>query len=177
MTTPLKPIAVGSDDLGHQSKAPMLLGLACALIVGGYFLYAAYFKITDVRQFAVEIKNYKLAWLEERFIHIPAILIPWIEAAAAIALIVPLTRRGGAIVIGGLLIFFVYAVYDAAIVRNLKISCGCTGKDSGQAGWLTIGRNFLLLAATLASVYLPTWRSKSVASVEPSGVASGSPAA
>lgn len=177
MTMTLNPVTGGSEGSRRQSAVPMLLGLASALIVGGYFLYAAYFKITDVRQFAIEIKNYKLAWLDERFVHIPAILVPWIEVAAAIALIVPLTRKGGAIVIGGLLVFFIYAVYDAAIIRGLTISCGCTGKGSGQAGWLTIGRNFLLLAATFASVYLPNWRAKSGAPEEPAGVASGSPAA
>ncbi|HWL93413.1 MAG TPA: MauE/DoxX family redox-associated membrane protein, partial [Phycisphaerae bacterium] len=129
----------------------------CAIGVAGFFLYAAYHKIGvgGVRQFALEIKNYQMAFLDERYLNIPAIILPWIEVMAALALIVPASRKGGAVVIGGLLVIFIIAVFDAAIVRGLDIGCGCTGKSSGKAGWTTIGRNAGLLAATVASVYLP----------------------
>ncbi len=141
--------------LPRKETARDVVGHLCALVVGGFFIYAAWGKLGDVYQFSVEISNYKMPWMNERYVNIPAIILPWLEIAAALALILPRTRKGAALVIGGMLLFFMYAVYDAAIVRRLDISCGCTGKNSGPAGWLTIGRNVLLLAGTALSVYLP----------------------
>ncbi|MFQ5430532.1 MAG: MauE/DoxX family redox-associated membrane protein [Phycisphaerae bacterium] len=130
----------------------------CALCVAGFFLYAAFNKIGygNTRQFAVEINNYRI--LPERYLHIPAIILPWWETVAALALILPATRKAGAILIGAMLLFFIGAVSYSALYLGLKISCGCTGAGSSQAGWTTIGRNTLLLVATLASVYLPRKR-------------------
>lgn len=126
----------------------------CALAVAVFFIYAAWGKIgpAETRQFAVEIGNYKI--LDPAFVNIPAIIMPWIEIFAAIALIVPATRKSGAILIGGMLLFFIGAVFYSAIILDLKISCGCTGAGSGKAGWSVIGRNALLLTATVLSVAL-----------------------
>jgi len=132
----------------------------CALAVAGYFLYAAVGKIghDHTRQFAIEIGNYKI--LPQAYVNLPAVFMPWWEVAAALALIIPATRRSGAIVIGAMLLMFIAAVSYSAFYLGLKISCGCTGDGSSEAGWLTIGRNVLLLAGTFASVYLCTWPAK-----------------
>lgn len=126
----------------------------CAIAVAGFFLYAAYGKIgrNDTRQFAVEIKNYKI--LPERYVNIAAIFMPWLEVVAAAALLIPRTRPAGAILISGMLLTFIAAVGYSALYLGLDISCGCTGKDSGPAGWATIGRNAGLLMVTFLSVWL-----------------------
>jgi uncharacterized membrane protein YphA (DoxX/SURF4 family) len=132
----------------------------CALAVAGYFLYAAAGKIghDDTRQFAIEIGNYKI--LPQAYVNLPAVFMPWWEVAAAISLIIPATRRAGAIVIGAMLLLFIAAVSYSAFYLGLKISCGCTGDGSSQAGWLTIGRNVVLLVGTFSSVYLCAWPAK-----------------
>ncbi|MBK8266943.1 MAG: hypothetical protein IPK83_01000 [Planctomycetes bacterium] len=158
--------------IAKRSRAAVIVGHLCAFAVAGFFLYAAFGKITNVKQFAVDIGIFKMAFMDERYVNIPAILLPWIEVSAAIALLFPATRKGGALLIGGLLLFFIYAVYDAAIVRGLDIVCGCTGKDSGKAGWLTIGRNTLLLGATIASVFLTRNRTSSSPAEIPTSAAS-----
>ena len=126
----------------------------CALGVAGFFLYAAYGKIGPInaRQFAVQISNYKI--LDEAFVNIPAIILPFVEVFAAIALLFPKSRIAGAVIIGGLLLFFIVAVYYAAIHLGLSIDCGCTGKGGSKAGWNVIGRNVGLLISTGASVWL-----------------------
>ncbi len=125
----------------------------CALGVAGFFLYAAVTKVYfDQRQFAIEIGNYRI--LPQAYLNAPAIILPWIEIGAALALLIPATRRGGAILIIGMLLVFVAAVSYSALYLGLKIECGCTGKGGGQAGWLTIGRNTLLITLTLLSVFL-----------------------
>ncbi len=134
------------------SSAKQWIGHLCALGVAGFFLYAAGSKLYyDPRQFAVEINNYRI--LPSEYVNIPAILMPWIELGAAIALLIPATRRSGAILICGMLLAFIAAVSYSALHLGLKIECGCTGKGGSQAGWWTIGRNTLLIAGTLLSVY------------------------
>ena len=128
-----------------------IVGHLCALAVGGFFLYAAAGKLVDARQFAIEIKNYKI--LPELYVNIPAILMPWWEVGAAIALLIPATRKAGAILIAAMLLFFIGAVGYSALYLGLKISCGCTGAGSELAGWTTIGRNALLLIGTFLSVF------------------------
>lgn len=143
-----------ADSEKRKSKIANIVAHLCALGVAGFFLYAASSKIGPInaRQFAVQISNYKI--LDEAYVNIPAIVLPWIEVFAAIALIIPMTRKAGAILIGGMLLFFIGAIYYAAIHLGLSISCGCTGKGSGSAGWLSIAENVGMLVATILSVIL-----------------------
>lgn len=143
-----------TEATGSRSAVWRSISHLCALVVAGFFIYAAWGKLGPVqaRQFAIEIGNYKI--LDPAYTNIPAVILPWIELYAAVALLFPATRKAGAIVVGGLLLFFIGAVYYAAIVLDLKISCGCTGEGSSTAGWTTIGRNVLLLIATILSVAL-----------------------
>lgn len=141
--------------MNGTAEKPVLRWIAhlCALGVAGFFLYAAATKIYfDQRQFAIEISNYRI--LPQSYVNIPAILMPWIEIGAALALLLPATRRSGAILIIGMLLFFIAAISYSALYLGLTIECGCTGKGGGKAGWLTIGRNVLLIAGTLLSVFL-----------------------
>ncbi|MCB9853476.1 MAG: hypothetical protein H6819_10305 [Phycisphaerales bacterium] len=123
----------------------------CALAVAVFFLYAAWGKLgpAESRQFAVEIGNYKI--LPAAYTNIPAVILPFIEVFGALALIFPATRKAGSLLIGGMLLFFIGAVFYSAIILDLKISCGCTGSGSGAAGWSVIGRNALLFAGVILS--------------------------
>jgi len=128
-----------------------------ALVVAGVFLWFAMPKITDARQFAVDIGNYRLlsryasAWF--------AIVLPWWEIGASLALLWPGTRKAGAILIAGLLVMFIGAV-GLAMSQGLDITCGCGGHGSGKAGWLTILRNTGLLAGTAIAVYFAPRRAR-----------------
>jgi uncharacterized membrane protein YphA (DoxX/SURF4 family) len=148
---------------GNGNPAKTIVAHLCAVGVAGYFIYAAYEKIVDPRQFAVDIGNYKMA--PERYWNLMALFMPWWEVGGAVALIIPKTRRAGAIMVAGLLVVFIIAVAYAGLYLGLNIKCGCTGGDSSQAGWLTIGRNVLLLAMTAAAVYLPTWKRRAIGAV------------
>jgi uncharacterized membrane protein YphA (DoxX/SURF4 family) len=133
-----------------------LIAHLCALAVAGVFLYAAYEKIKVPGQFVVAIKNYRM--VPELYLNLMALLLPWWEVGAAVALIFPQTRRGGAILILGMLTMFIIAVSYAAFYKGYNIDCGCFGKDSAAAGWRTIGLDLLLFLCTLASVYLYRWK-------------------
>ena len=122
----------------------------CAVAVAGVFLYAAQSKIIEPRQFIIDIKNYRM--VPEAYLHIMAIVLPWWEVGAALALAVPRTRRAGAILITGMLLMFITAVSYAALYKGYNISCGCFGKGSAAAGWKTIALDAALLIATLISL-------------------------
>lgn len=125
----------------------------CALGVAGVFLYASIEKIWEPRQFAMDVTNYRI--LPEAYANLVAIILPWWEVAAAVALLIPATRRAGAWVISGMLVMFIGAVAYAALYKGLHIKCGCFGKDgSTAAGWKTIGLDVFLLLSTYLSVWL-----------------------
>ncbi len=138
----------------NSSLAKAVAGCACALAVAGYFLYAAQDKIgpKNAKQFAIDIKNYKI--LPERYVNLPAIILPWIEVAAALALVFPRTRPSSALLISGMLLAFIGAMGYSALYLGLDISCGCAGEGSGKAGWVPIWRNIALLVGTMLSVAL-----------------------
>ncbi len=124
----------------------------CALAVAGVFVYAASSKIAQPRQFVIDINNYHV--LPTQYTNIFAILLPWWEVAAALALIVPRTRRAGALLTGAMLVMFIAAV-AVAMKNGYDISCGCFGKGSGAAGWQTIGLDVGLLVATAIAFLVP----------------------
>jgi putative oxidoreductase len=128
----------------------------CALGVAGYFLYAAYGKIINPRQFALLISYYKM--VPEMYLNLMAIFMPWWEVGGALALIIPRTRPAGAIIVGGLLVVFIIAIAYAAFYLGLNIDCGCTGKGGSKIGWLKIAENTGMLIAIAASLYLPKWK-------------------
>ena len=118
----------------------------CLLAVSGAFLYAASSKIIEPRQFVVAIKNYRM--VHEAALHAMALILPWWEVGAAIALLIPKTRRAGAMLITGMLLMFIAAVSYAALYKGYNIDCGCFGKNSAAAGWKTIGLDVALLVGT-----------------------------
>lgn len=117
----------------------------CAVAVAIVFLVAAALKIWDPFQFKTDINNYHI--IPRTYANLFAIVLPWWEVAAALALILPATRRAGALLVSGMLVMFIVAV-SHAMYNGYDIECGCFGKGSSVAGWQTIGQDVLMLAAT-----------------------------
>jgi putative oxidoreductase len=143
---------------GNGNRAKTILAHLCALGVAGYFLYAAYGKIVNPRQFAIDIGNYRI--VPETYRNLMALFMPWWEVGGALALIIPRTRRSGAIIVGGLLMVFIIAISYAAFYLGLNIDCGCTGKGGSKVGGLKILENTCMLIGIAAAVYLPAWNRK-----------------
>lgn len=138
---------------GGQTPSPrwrMVVAHACALAVAGVFLFAAYEKIIEPRQFALDIGNFQI--LPKPYWNLLAIFLPWWEVGAALALLLPRTRRAGVILMTGMLLMFIVAVSYAALYKGYNINCGCFGKNSAAAGWKTIGLDVALLIGTFLSL-------------------------
>ena len=120
-----------------------------AWVVGLYFIHAAYDKIADPAKFASNIKLYKLTPLWS--VHAQALLMPWWELAGGLALLVRPWRRSGAVIVGLLLIVFIFAI-SWALAHGLNIECGCT-KDASKVGVPLLIKDFAMLVGMWAIAF------------------------
>ncbi|MCM2356907.1 MAG: DoxX family membrane protein [Geobacteraceae bacterium] len=122
---------------------PALLRLA----LGGVFLYAGAVKIGDLSGFAGDIAAYRL--LPHFGNYLAAAVIPWLEALCGVLLITGWRVRGAASLIMALTLVFMAAL-ASVLVRGLDIDCGCFRHGGAKtSAWTALGRDSLLLAATI----------------------------
>lgn len=120
------------------------------IVIGLVFVIAALGKIGDLPWFAQEVHNYHLAplWGE----NLLAMVMPWIELVAGIALVLGVRARAGGVVVFVLMLVFTVAV-AIAWARGLDFRCGCFGKlGASRIGAQKFAENLgLTLLAGLAS--------------------------
>lgn len=126
------------------------LTLVCRLIVGGIFVLASFHKILDPQSFASAIYNYKL--FPPSSINGLAILLPWVELLAGMALILGVKIRGAALILSGLLASFA-VVLVINLSRGLDIACGCFSSEGGKITSWYILRDLSLLSAALQVLF------------------------
>ena len=120
------------------------------------FLAAALGKIADPAAFARQISHFRL--LPFGLENLLAIMLPWIELLAALALLLRYRPRAGAVVTAGLMGLFVFVV-AAAVARGLDIECGCFGtSDASRVGTAKLIENVGLLALALIASLKPAER-------------------
>lgn len=126
------------------------------LALAGVYLGAAWPKIMDPWSFARAIGNFHI--LPHAWIPVTALWLPIVEAAAALALLTGVLRRGGLLLLTLLSVVFFVAV-GSAVARGLDIECGCFGSTAR----LRAGLGHLILNAGLigAGVVLMTTRGRS----------------
>ena len=120
------------------------VGLMIRLVVGAVFIYAAIPKIARPADFAWSVALYQM--LHYSRVNFFAVVLPWVELIAALALIVGLWTRGAAVVINALLVMFVVALLHAASHRIEMTTCGCfsqAGAKALTAHRQVIGRSLL----------------------------------
>jgi putative oxidoreductase len=105
--------------------------LAFRIVLGGLFVYAGAVKALAPLDFAQDIRNYDLVGPSLSFM--AAVVLPWLEILAGAFLIAGVWKRGAALIISALLVFFV-ALIVVTMVRGLDIDCGCFGAIDRKAG-------------------------------------------
>ena len=123
--------------------------LAARWILGATFLYASYNKILAPATFAKIIYGYDL--FPAVLINLIAIIIPFLELVAGLALIIGFYPRSAALIVNAMLLVFITAL-SINLIRGHEFDCGCfsIGSDAQEsfAGPL-IFRDFLILALGL----------------------------
>jgi putative oxidoreductase len=124
------------------SNRYLILGLR--LVIGGVFIWASWHKIGNPEGFARDIYNYRM--MPGSTINLMAIIMPWLELACGVLLIVGPLMRGSALLIGLMLLVFIIAI-SAAIIRGLNIDCGCfkVGEGGRMVGLKTLTEDVLML--------------------------------
>ena len=131
------------------SNVGALLGLTVAIVLG----YAAAAKAVQPAAFVVAVRS-----------ALPDALTPWsrraawtiiaLEGSAAVACLVPPTRRVGLLVASLLLLLFtLVALRSATGVR--RIPCSCFGRGTVVLGWRHVVRNALLGAVAATAALAP----------------------
>lgn len=98
------------------------ISLPLRLYIGGVFLYACYHKILDPGSFAVDIATYQI--LPLYLVNLMAIVLPWVELAAGLMIIIGWRTEAASLLIAGMMAMFTTSII-IALFQGLDMSCGC----------------------------------------------------
>lgn len=93
-------------------------------VLAAIFVVAGFGKIMDPPGFAHEIHNHGL--MPGVAVNALALVLPWVEVVAGVALFVGIGRRASTRIMGVLLVVFVIAL-TINLVRGRPVDCGCFG--------------------------------------------------
>src|SRR5258706_8008307 len=106
------------------------------LFLGTVFIVASIDKITAPDAFAANIAAYKL--MPYSLVNMLALVIPWVELICGVFLVGGVYMRGSSVVLSALLVIFIVAM-ASALLRGLKIDCGCFGKEHATVvSWIKV---------------------------------------
>jgi putative oxidoreductase len=141
------------------------LSVRIQIALGIVFVAAAIPKIADPPAFAHMVYNYRM--LPGGAVNGIALVLPWVELFAGMALVLGVWKREAAILAGLLLVFFIVAI-GFNLARGHAVDCGCfdlrsAGKSREELltdmRWVLIRDVGLLLlvAQVLAATRTPRW--------------------
>lgn len=120
-----------------------------ALLLAGMWATAAWSKLANRDAFRGILHNYRL--LPEAVEAPTATLLPFVELAVALALLLPPLRGIGGLASAALLLLFAAAMAINIRRGRTDIDCGCfIGAVRQRIGWPLVIRNLVLAAASLA---------------------------
>jgi uncharacterized membrane protein YphA (DoxX/SURF4 family) len=103
--------------------------MAARWIIGLTFIYASYHKIFAPADFAKIVYGYDL--FPHNAINLIAIILPFIELIAGLALILGIYPRSAVSIINGMLAAFII-VLSINLIRGHEFNCGCfSAKEAG----------------------------------------------
>ena len=134
--------------------------LALRVALGGFFVYASLDKIANPAAFAKIVYQWQV--LGPVPSNLVAVVLPWVELLAGLALVAGVWRREAALVIALMLVVFLGAA-ASVMARGIDVeNCGCTSVKKVEepsvfrgVGWFLIGRNLLMLASVAVVIALP----------------------
>ena len=141
------------------------VGLAARLLVGGVWIWAGWEKISDLNQSIHAVQAYQI--LPDGLATAVGVVLPVIEVAIGLLLVLGLATAPAAAVSGLMFIAFIIGI-SAAWARGLQIDCGCFGGggqlDDGENPqyFIEIGRDVGLLLCSALLI----WRPRTAISVD-----------
>jgi putative oxidoreductase len=96
--------------------------LAARVLLGGVFVYSSYHKIIAPAEFARIVYGYQL--FPAISINLIAVILPFLELYAGMALLLGIYPRSAALIVNGMLIGFIFAI-TVNLIRGVEFDCGC----------------------------------------------------
>jgi uncharacterized membrane protein YphA (DoxX/SURF4 family) len=119
------------------------------VVIGAIFAVAALAKLGDLHAFAEQVHNFRLLPLGLE--NLVAMMLPWVELVAGLALIFGIRARSGAWIAALLMAGFTVGVL-LAMARGLDIECGCFGTaDATRVGVVKVVENFSMMALAVVA--------------------------
>lgn len=106
----------------REALAHPWLTVRMQIALGAIFFAAALPKIADPPSFAHMIYNYRI--LPAGLINISALIMPWVEILAGLALMLGVWTKGARNIIAAMLLVFIAAI-AFNLARDNAIDCGC----------------------------------------------------
>jgi len=140
-----------------------------------FFLWSGYEKIQDLSAFTQSVGNFQFEWKvtwsgeTRNFFDAPtdafiAYLVPWLEVLVALALLIPYSKVGGAVMLIGMLVSFNLALAYAWNLGIEDLRCGCHGVSDAPTNYpLKIALNFGLIYMSSLVLWL-VWYHRRLAS-------------
>lgn len=116
------------------------------LYIGYVFLYACYHKLLYPASFAMDVATYQILPLQ--LVNLMAIVLPWIELATGIMIVVAWRTKAAALLIAGQMTVFIIAII-IALAKGLDMACGCFASqamDEDPISIMTVFRDLWWLA-------------------------------
>jgi uncharacterized membrane protein YphA (DoxX/SURF4 family) len=157
-------VSLPKIPIRHIASRILLPGatLLLRLLVGGVFLSNSLSKLQQPYDFLSAVYNYELVgpqlglWV--------AYVVPWLELATGICLLLGIWERGAWIISIALLSVFTAALYSVAS-RGLLIPCGCSQTPIEVVSYRSVLNTGLLLVAAMSgfgfSLAIDSFRSNS----------------
>jgi uncharacterized membrane protein YphA (DoxX/SURF4 family) len=126
------------------------LAFVLRLFIGIMFIYASTTKIAYPAEFAKNVEAFRLApyWL----VNPVAVLLPWLELICGLFLVIGLSTRTAAVVVGALLAAFTVGI-AINVMRDAPISCGCFDSVGEEISWWYVLRDSILVLLTVQIYY------------------------
>lgn len=112
-------------------------------VLGVVFILAGIDKVMYPDAFAASIEAYKL--VPYGAINLIALILPWMELLCGVFLLGGAYVRGSGALVSVLLVVFMFGIISA-MMRDLKIDCGCFGQEHATpVSWMKVVENAGLL--------------------------------
>jgi putative oxidoreductase len=99
------------------------------IALGAIFVAAALPKIADPPSFAHMVYNYRI--LPAGLVNISALVMPWVELLAGLALILGVWKSAARNIIAAMLLVFIVAI-AFNLIRDNAIDCGCFDQSAAN---------------------------------------------
>ncbi len=128
----------------------LLLLRLLEILLGALFIYAGVLKLLHPYEFTEAVLAYRL--VPAALAGVAAAVLPCLETAAGLFLVLGLKRRSALLIIGLLNGIFLL-VLSVTALRGLKIDCGCGLFFQRQVGLVPILEDVFLLLWTMGLYY------------------------